>query len=220
MDSVSKASRTGMAAAVAALTAILVWFGEGLTPWWPLTWFAPLPLLWYALRSRWWSTAIVSVLGFLIGSINFLGYFLAQGMSVGAWFGTYVSLALMGAAGVLLFRWLVRRGAVWIATLALPALWVTVDWLRFWYTPHGTSADLAYTQLEFLPFLQLASVTGPWGMSFLLLFVPSAVAVLLRLRRPVAMRVAVVLGVIVLSVPGFGLLRLSTQPPQRTLRMG
>ena len=26
-------------------TAILVWFGNGLNPWWPLLWFAPLPLL-------------------------------------------------------------------------------------------------------------------------------------------------------------------------------
>lgn len=223
MDSVHKVRQWVIAAAVVSATALLVWFGEGLNPWWVLTWFAPLPLFWYALRARWWSSAIVSVLGFMLGSTNLLGYFLFQGMPWGAWLGSYASLSLLVAAGVLLFRLLVLRGAVWLATLALPALWVSVDWLRFWYTPHGTSADLAYTQLGFLPFLQLAAVTGPWGMSFLLLLAPGAAAVVLYLRAHQprrALKVAVAFMAIMIAVLGYGQARLMQRSPAQTLRVG
>jgi apolipoprotein N-acyltransferase len=41
-------------------TALLLWFGNGLDPWWPLLWFAPLPILLFALRRPWWAAALVS----------------------------------------------------------------------------------------------------------------------------------------------------------------
>lgn len=53
-----------------ACTATLVWFGTGLHPWWPLMWFAPLPLLLVATRSTWQTTAIVAFLGIFIGYFN------------------------------------------------------------------------------------------------------------------------------------------------------
>ena len=41
--------RRAVAAVLAvALTAILTWFGTGSHPWWPLLWFAPLPVLVFA----------------------------------------------------------------------------------------------------------------------------------------------------------------------------
>jgi apolipoprotein N-acyltransferase len=43
-----------------ASTAMLVWFGNGLNPWWPLLWLAPLAVLVFALRSSWQSAALVS----------------------------------------------------------------------------------------------------------------------------------------------------------------
>jgi apolipoprotein N-acyltransferase len=59
---------------------------------------------------------------------------------------------------------------------------VSIEYLRNLTTPHGTAGSLAYSQLRFLPFLQLASVTGPWGMTFLLLLFPSAVTLGWHLR--------------------------------------
>ena len=45
--------KIGVTAIAVAATAVLLWFGNGLDPWWPLMWFAPLPVLWFALRSSW-----------------------------------------------------------------------------------------------------------------------------------------------------------------------
>ncbi|HEY2399580.1 MAG TPA: hypothetical protein VGI23_04450, partial [Steroidobacteraceae bacterium] len=216
MEFESKAGRLVTAVAVLAATAVLVWFGNGLTPWWPLMWFAPLPLFWFSLRSPWWATAAVTFVAWLAGSASMIEYFSLVGMPPAVWLANFGGMGCMVATGVLLFRFLVLRRAVWTGIVALPALWVSVDWLRYWVTPHGTAADLAYTQLNFLPFLQLASLTGPWGMSFVLLLVPAAAAAALYLRAP---RLAVVTGAALLVVLGFGIFRLS-QPESHTVRVG
>ena len=221
MESVSKVQKLTTAIVVFGATVLLVWFGNGLTPWWPLMWFAPLPVLWFALRSSWWRAGLMAAAAWLVGSSNLLGYFRLQGTPFLGWLADFGGIALMVAAGVLLFRALVLRGAIWSGIVALPALWVSMDWLRNWATPHATSADLAYTQLKFLPFLQLASVTGPWGMSFLLLLVPAATAVILYLhvREPQrAIRVSFVVGGLMLLVLGFGRVRLSVSGQHETVK--
>jgi apolipoprotein N-acyltransferase len=91
------------------------------------------------------------------------------------WIAAYGLGAVGMATAVLLFRTLVRRGRVWSALVAMPAMWVTCEYVRNLATPHGSAGSLAYTQLRFLPFLQLASVTGPWGMTFFLLLFQSAI---------------------------------------------
>src|SRR6202035_2917741 len=58
-----------------------------------------------------------------------------------------------------------RAGVARRGVLALPAVWVTSEYVRNVTSPHGSAGSLAYSQLRFLPFLQLASITGPWGMS-------------------------------------------------------
>jgi apolipoprotein N-acyltransferase len=138
------------------------------------------------------------------------------------WFAVASFAAVGFAAAVLLFRTLVLRGAVWSALLALPSLWVALEYLRNVATPHGTAGSLAYSQLSFLPFLQLASITGPWGMTFVLLLFSSAVAIGLQLWRADSktafkvMAVGVGLTVLVLL---FGAVRL-TMPQTQMVRVG
>lgn len=214
---------------VAALLAIvlagaLFWFGNGLNPWWPLVWFAPLPVLLFASRSSWWSAALVAALSLLGGSLNMWHYFhgVLHAPAL-AWVTTYSLAALVFAAAVLLFRALLRRRAYWSALLALPGTWVSCEYLRNLTWPHGTAGSLAYSQLNFLPFLQLASITGPWGMSFLLLLFPAALAIGLHLRhnepRQALGIVGVSLGVIALVLI-FGALRLLLPTPDTQIKVG
>lgn len=170
--------RIAFAIAAATATAILVWFGTGLNPAWPLLWFAPLPVLLYANRARWWSSALVSFAGWFTGYLTFWGYLHgALGMPVGFVVGSTAAFGTVFSAAVLLYRGLLRRGEVWRALIAFPAAWVSFEYLLNLAWHNGTAFNLAYTQLGFLPFLQLASVTGPWGMSFLLLLFPTAIAI-------------------------------------------
>jgi apolipoprotein N-acyltransferase len=77
--------------------------------------------------------------------------------------------------------------------------------------------------LNFLPFLQLASITGPWGMSFLLLLFPATLAIGLYLRHKEpgqALRiVGASLGVIVLVLI-FGAVRLALPVPGEQVKVG
>lgn len=212
-----------MAILAAAATALLLWFGNGLNPWWPLMWFAPLPVMWFALRRSWWVAGLTTAAGWLAGSFNLWSYFHRIGLPFVAWLSIFGAVAIIAAGGVLLFRALVLRGALWSGLVAFPAAWVALEWLRNLTTPHGTAGSIAYTQLTFLPFLQLASITGPWGMSFLLLCFPAALAIGLHLRKRAprqALRVvAVTLGVLA-AVLAFGAIRLAMTPRGQPVKVG
>src|ERR1700730_3733261 len=55
--------------------ALLVWFGTGLNPLWPLMWFAPLPVLLYARRASRWSAALTAGFAWFLGNLNLWHYF-------------------------------------------------------------------------------------------------------------------------------------------------
>jgi len=179
----TKYRRAGVALLAIAVTAALVLFGNGLNPYWPLLWFAPIPVLVFASHTLWPTAAVTAFLAWFVGSFSFWRYFHLLGMPPVMVAFIFAFEAVVFTLAVLLFRALLRRGALWSALFAFPAAWVTYEWVRNFALPHGTVGSLAYMQLNFLPFLQLASVTGPWGMSFLLLLFPAAVAIGLHLRR-------------------------------------
>lgn len=102
------------------------------------------------------------------------------------------------------------------STLVFPAAWVSVDLLfqRFG-TPYGSWTSLAYSQLDLLAFVQLASITGTWGITFLLTWFAATLAWLWRsgitARR---LRVAALAyGIPWAAVMIFGATRLATVPP-------
>jgi apolipoprotein N-acyltransferase len=213
-----------IAAVLAVLsTSVLIWFGNGLNPWWPLFWFAPLPVLVFALRSSWRATALAAFLSMLLGSLSMWHYFEVLQAPAYVWFIVYLAMGLLWTGAVLLFRALALRGAAWSALLAFPATWVAGEYLRNFVTPHGTAGSLAYTQLKFLPFLQLASITGPWGMSFVLLLFPAALAIAWHLRKSApgqASRIASAVLTLIALMLIFGWARLGQSAPAQQVTVG
>jgi apolipoprotein N-acyltransferase len=202
---------------------MLIFFGNGLNPLWPLMWLAMLPVLWFSLRSSWSSAAIVAAASMLLGCFNMWHYLHGVlGIPAPVWFLFVSFTAIVFAGAVLLFRALVRRRAFWSALVALPAVWVSLEYSRNFTTPHGSAGSLAYSQLQFLPFLQLASITGPWGMTFVLLLFPSAIVIALYLwpveRRRAVQIASAGLGLVALVLT-FGAIRLM-QPQGKTSRIG
>jgi len=171
-------------ALAAGCMAMLVWFGTGLHPWWPLMWLAPLPALVIATRSTWVRTLLVAFAGFFIGGLN-LWHYLHDVLSAPALVLVleFALQALLFALVILLFRALYHRQAWALAMVGFPAAWASIEYLVSLVWVHGTAGDFAYTQLDNLPALQTASVTGPWGITFLVLLLPASLVILPRAPR-------------------------------------
>jgi apolipoprotein N-acyltransferase len=116
-------------------------------------------------------------------------------------------------ATVSFFRSRMLRGKVWQAVLIVPSLWVAVEYIIAVTSVHGTFGDICYSQMNFLPILQIASVTGAWGISFCIFLFAATVAALPNVgsvseKAPVAIVVFVFLA----GVLGFGVWRLARTP--------
>jgi apolipoprotein N-acyltransferase len=187
-------------------------------------WLAPVPVLLFALRSRALAAACVSGGAWMLGMSNL--WALLHGtlaVPVASLISAYLTQGAMFALATLLFRALARRGAYRAAILVFPSFWVSFEWLLNLISPHGTGGSLAYSQLQFLPFLQLASITGPWGMTFLLLAFPAALtlAIDLRARLPrQGFRILAATLAVLLAVLGFGTTRLAAAPSPAPVAVG
>ena len=87
--------------------------------------------------------------------------------AIGSLFGVYLVLPYA------LDRFLAPRFNGLLATLVFPVAWVTVDFLNASFNPYGHWALLAYTQHGNLPLLQLLSITGIWGVTFIVVWFAS-----------------------------------------------
>jgi apolipoprotein N-acyltransferase len=215
--------RLGIGVLAVALAAVMLWFGTGLFPRWPLLWLAPLPVLVLAARASWWSAAAAAAAAWLLGSLN-LWHYLHDVLDVpGAILArVYGSETLVYVIAVLVFRALLQRGAIGCAVLAFPATRVTAEYLLNLVSPHGTALNLAYTQLDLLPVLQLASLTGPWGVTFVVLLFPAALAAAWHVRgaRRRAVRIAGAAAGAIAAVLVFGWARLALHDSRPTVKVG
>jgi len=217
MEFERKTGGVALTIAVTIASTALIWFGTGLEPLWPLLWLAPFPTLLVCLDKRPWPGLAATALAWFVGTFSFWAYFRHLQLPPAAFLVIAGAICAAMTLAALLFRILVRKGAVWIGLLAFPAVVVSFEYLRNISTPHGTAGSLAYTQLHFLPFLQLASVTGPWGMTFLLMLLPASLAIAAHLRR---VRVLVVSCALLAVVLIFGLMRLAVSGSGQKVSIG
>jgi apolipoprotein N-acyltransferase len=214
----------GLLVSCVAASAALFYFGTGLHPHFVLTWFAPLPVLWLAYRQADQPRGPIFVAAFLAYAIGELGMMRYNMMFVppptAIFFVIGLSLAFAWAVGF--SRRMFRRVGALAAALAFPLAWTSFEFVLARFSSLGTYGSLAYTQLNFLPVLQIASVTGMYGITFLVTLVPAALAAAanLRGRRAEAWRV-LALGLLPLvAVVIFGFVRLRANAPGETLTVG
>jgi apolipoprotein N-acyltransferase len=160
------------------VSAALFYFGTGLTPAWLLIWLAPIPVLWLARRVSVGMAFFVAMAAYVIGGFNVWFYMRTVTPLPVALLSLLAPACLFGVA-VLLFRYCVVRGKLWQAALVVPAFWVVFEYVTSLVSIHGTIGNLGYTQMNFVPILQIAALTGMWGISFSIFFFAAVIAVLL-----------------------------------------
>src|SRR5436190_14862972 len=157
----------------------LFYFGTGLHPtWWPL-WLAPVPVLAIAARLRGGAAFFLGSVAWVIGEMNQWNYVrneIQLPLQIAVLY--FVVPAVVFGFGVLLARGFLRRGSLFLAALAFPIYWVAYEYLTAITSPHSTWGNLAYTQMNFLPLIQISSVTGLWVISFVVFLFAATVAAL------------------------------------------
>ena len=193
------------------LTAIAYFVSSGLDRVWWLVWLAPLPVLLVApqLGTPGAFTAALFARG--LGMLSFWHY-LHDIVQFPLWLSlvSIVAPAVIVGLAVALHRELIRKDRPWHAAIAFPAVMVAGEY--FFSLWQGTFLSTAYTQLGNLPILQLAAITGLWGVSFVTNLLPSALAALVSAPRRDRLRLASALIVFYSCILSYGMVRLYAAP--------
>jgi apolipoprotein N-acyltransferase len=196
-------------AAISGALLILSFPGTGDQAW--LAFVALVPLLVAMRDSRWRQAAILGSVAGLVFWFGTLSWVAPTMVRYGGLPWSLAGLILAGLAGYLalyhgVFCALLTRASPRSAPLYVlgsASLWVALEFLRTYLMTGFPWNLLGYSQYRNLPLIQVAAVTGVYGVSFLVMAVNAALA--WTLRRPghwhdVAAPVATAAGLVGLAV--------------------
>lgn len=199
------------------LSGLALAFANGRHGWPPLAWVAPALLL---------ATMRVAPLRpALLG-----GLAAAAAASAVAWSGVVplpgpAGTLAAAALGPLLFlpyaadRLLTPRLGGLMRVLVFPAAQVALEWGIYLVSPFASFGALAYTQVGWTSLIQLASMTGLWGVSFLVALAGSVGASLIT-ERAGRKSAALLFGGSLAATLAFGTVRLgAAAPAERSVRV-
>jgi apolipoprotein N-acyltransferase len=168
---------------------------------WPLAWVAFVPLLWSLARAP--TPRAAARLGFVAGLTTNLPafYWLVYTIHVFGGFSYpiaicfYTCLTVFTASQFVLFALAWQRTGPGPLALAAPLLWVSLEFLF----PNLFPWRMANCQLHVPLLLQVGDLTGPFGLSFVMVWVSAALAELSARRRvvPLAAAATATLGIVV-----------------------
>lgn len=128
-------------------------------------WAAPVFLLrFFRNQDRWYASLLCLPFLYVAFAANMIG---AWDLPVAAQVLLPAIVPLPLVAGLYVDRTVSRRLPGLAATLVFPAVTVSVDYLMG-FTPLGTLFSAASTQFSFTTVAQLASLTGIWGIAFVI----------------------------------------------------
>ena len=173
-----------------------------------LAWVAFVPLFFAiekANRVQAFIAAYISGAIFWLGSIYWLVHVTLAGMLV---LVSYLALYWGFFGFVIVGQDASRRR---MGVFFIPAAWVLLEYFRSYFLTGFPWALLAYSQSQTLAVIQVADITGAWGVSYLVMMANVAIYVLLKQARrgPVVKKTPVVIaGCVLLCVYGYGIFRL------------
>ncbi len=107
------------------------------------------------------------------------------------------------------------------STLIFPLLYTSFDFLLNLFNPFGTLGILGYSQFDFLAFSQLASITGMWGLTFMITWFGSVISWVLEnysLREKIKKGVLIYFSILLLILV-YGSIRLTMPLATRSVKI-
>lgn len=165
------------------LSSVAYYFSTGIYNYWILTWVAPIPLFLYALAAPVVPVAFASAIIYLIGFSS----------SILAYANTIIPISILVYGNIInaiiftillvLFRYMAFKKEHWAWSFVFASGWTAFEFITSLLSPAGTFDSIAYTQVFNLPMIQIASITGIWGITFLLMLVPVSIALSWHYRK-------------------------------------
>jgi apolipoprotein N-acyltransferase len=189
-------------------------FGEGF-----IAWVALVPLL-YALKdtrrlTEAFSLGLITGLLCHIGILYWITYVVVHygklpyyaGISAMLLLAVYLSIYIaLFASGIVYFR---NRGIPVI--LAAPALWTALEYSKSHLFTGFPWENLAYSQYKYLPLVQMADITGIYGITFIIVMVNVIVydvILITKLEEKRVLREVIIGCVIILIICVYGILKI------------
>ncbi len=215
---------------LSAALSIVVFPQAGL---WPLAWVALIPLF-FALSGT--SLKGAFLLGWLYGTIKSMGvaHWLFYAVYASGDLGVWVSLVFFVSVTVFFLAFyfaffaigatviLSARVSPWFQMIALPALWVAVEFARstlFTGFPWGL---LGHSQVGWRQLIQFADICGAVGISFLIVMVNTAIFLVIRhwVGKPVGLKFLLPVAVLLIAALVYGRVRVQQFTPSVQNRPG
>lgn len=187
------------ALSLALLSAIILGLALNIAQLWILEWVGLVPLF-IALRNPKSKTHLIAI----IFSISYFGLTLNWILVFGflPWLIVLVFQAIYLYVFCIIADWLLKRKNQSLSLLIVPSLWVIIQFLRSLGAYGFTWGGLCHSQAYNLPILQIASITGCWGIEFLICMFNFSLAEFLTNKTRYKSVIAV--SIIILAISAFG----------------
>lgn len=163
---------------MSALTAVVMWASFAPLDIGPLAWICLVPLVCLIRipkRTRWmYAMLTIGGFGFSLSALQWMR--LGDATMYTAWFALAFYVALYFPLFVVLARTAVHRYDVPI-TLAVPVLWVGLEFCRSHVMTGFPWYFLAHSQYQWIELIQISDITGAYGVSFLVAMSSASIAV-------------------------------------------
>lgn len=172
----------------------LLFVGSGLNPLWFVVWVAVALVFVVVTHIRNNRLAIATALFvWVLGGLNMWSYMSSTiGLPLPVVLAALIVPAVAFAVSVAAWRWFLKRGRVIASVVVAPCLWTAFEFSQATFSPHGTFGSLAYSQIDFLPVVQLAALVGPQSIGFAIMATGASVGVLCAPKCYSASRASVV----------------------------
>jgi apolipoprotein N-acyltransferase len=203
-------------------SSVAYYFSTGIYNCWFLTWLAPIPLFVYTLEA-----AIISV---VFASI--ITYFIGFSSSILAYSNTIIPISMLVYGNIInaiiftillaLFRYMASQKKHWAWSFVVASGWTAFEFITSLHSSAGTFDSIAYTQVFNLPVIQIASITGIWGITFLLMLIPASMALSWHYRKNSKLclkTIVVPISILILTLI-FGLYRLNVPVQGPSVKIG
>jgi apolipoprotein N-acyltransferase len=187
------------------------------TEYWCFSWIALVVLCLYALKRSLVSSFIVAFFSYLLGSVNPHAV-----LPIIVYWPLITLNAISFATVLVIFGYIADRWKGWDTSFIFASGLAAQEFIVSLYSPHGTVSSIAYTQISNLPIIQVASITGIWGITFLMALITANIALAYQYsqNRRLSIKTNLMPICLLFFTILFGLYRLNTPLEQGSIKIG